>query len=198
MRIGWLVTLALLSAATLAQEAVPANAKRFRPLLTRQVHALLGPLAPVPMFAGQIMQESRWRPNVTAWDNGRGLAQFMDGTATMVARQFPQLGHPMPYDPQWAIPALIRYDMWLRQRVKGDTDCDRWSAALKSYNAGLGFVQRAQRKSPQPGEWYDATEWVKSGQSAKNFEYSRMYPRWIMFKHQPSYASWGPTLCNKP
>lgn len=151
--------------------------------------------APIPMFAGQIRQESGWRPGVTAWDNGRGLAQFMDGTAAQVSKSFPELGAPDPYSPVWAIRALVRYDLWLQKRVKGVNQCHTNAAALKAYNAGLGYVQRAQKKSPEPGTWFKVTEDINSGQSAKNFEYSRRYPRVILFKHQPLYKSWGQYTC---
>lgn len=167
----------------------------YRATLIREAQAVHGLDAPVPMFAGQIRQESAWRPNVTAWDNGRGLAQFMDATANQVAGQFPELGAPDPYNPRWAIRALVRYDGWIFQRVQGETPCQRWGAVLKGYNAGPGYVQQAQRKSPQPGVWFDVTEFVPTRQNPKNFEYSRLYPHWIMFKHQPLYASWGKVVC---
>lgn len=171
------------------------SALPYRATLVREAQAVYGVGAPVPMFAGQIRQESSWRPDVTAWDNGRGLAQFMDATADVIVRNYPELGAPNPYNPTWAIRALVRYDQWLYARVKGDSPCQRWAAALKGYNAGVGYVQRAQARSPTPGLWFSGTEHINAGQSAKNFEYSRQYPRWILFKHQPIYASWGPVTC---
>lgn len=167
----------------------------WRATLVREAQAVLGVQAPVPMLAGQIRQESGWRPDVTAWDNGRGLAQFMDGTAAMISRLYPELGAPDPYNPRWAIRALVRYDAWLYDRVKGRSDCERWGATLKSYNAGVGYVQRAQARSAFPYQWFNETENVNAGQSARNFNYSRQYPRWILFKHQPLYLSWGERMC---
>jgi soluble lytic murein transglycosylase-like protein len=180
---------------THASAAVNDPGLPYRSTLIREAQAVYGLTAPVPMFAGQIRQESAWRADVTAWDNGRGLAQFMDATATMVSRAYPELGAPDPYDPRWAIRALVRYDGWLYARVKGGSICDRWAAALKSYNAGVGYVQRAQRQSPTPLRWFGATEFINAGQSAKNFEYSRLYPRWILFRHQPLYLDWGERTC---
>ncbi|MBC7857995.1 MAG: transglycosylase SLT domain-containing protein [Burkholderiaceae bacterium] len=179
----------------LANPAPAADCAPFRKLLTGHAHRLFGLDAPIPMFIAQITQESGCRPGVTAWDNGRGLAQFMDGTTEQVARLYPDLGTPAPYSPAWAIPAMLRYNGWLHARVRGDTECDRWAAVLKSYNAGLGYVQRAQRRSHTPGVWFNATENINAGQGDKNFEYSRRYPRLILFKHQPLYAAWGATLC---
>lgn len=186
----------MLSVGALASE-LPVSAQQYRSTLVREAQFIWGPAAPIPLFAGQLHQESGWRAGVTAWDNGRGLAQFMDATALMVARNYPELGAPDPYNPRWAIRALVRYDNWLLARVQGVDPCNRWGAALKSYNAGLGYVQRAQRIAKPPGLWWDHAEWIKTGQSEQNFEYSRTYPRKILFKHQPLYAAWGGITCQE-
>lgn len=171
---------------------VPPAASKYRSVLTREAHFIMGLSAPIDYMAGQIHQESGWRPGVTAVDLGRGLAQFMDPTAEWVAEKY-GLGDPQPYDPLWAIRAMTRLNAHNLERVRADTDCDRWGAALKAYNAGLGYVQRAQKRSEVPGLWFGkyATEWINAGQSAKNFEASRMYPRWVIFKHAPRYVGWG-------
>lgn len=175
--------------------APPQTATKFRPMLTREAQFVHGLGAPVPMFAAQIEQESGWRPGVTAWDNGRGLAQFMDPTAETIVRLYPELGQADPYNPAWAIRAMVRYDAWLWKQVKGADACNRWAAALKGYNAGVGYVIQAQRKSPSPDVWFDVTENVTTRQSAKNFEYSRLYPRWILLKRQKNYDGWGSYTC---
>lgn len=194
----WLAALLLAAASVAAAAAsIPQAAHQYRSTLVREAQFVYGPAAPVPMFAGQIHQESTWRAGVTAWDNGRGLAQFMDATAEMVARNYPELGGVNPYDPRWAIRAMVRYDGWLLARVQGVDPCNRWAAALKSYNAGLGYVQRAQKRSDYPGLWFDMTEWIKTGQSEQNFEYSRTYPRKVLFKHQPLYSAWGLLTCQE-
>lgn len=168
---------------------------QYRAQLTREAQAVYGIGAPVPALAAQMRQESGCRADVTAWDNGRGLAQFMDPTARQMSRSFPEIGAPDPYNPKWAMRALVRYDYWLHERVRGDTVCDQWGATFKSYNAGLGYVLRAQGKSPAPGIWFDLTENINAGQSDTNFAYSRRYPHLILFKYQPVYASWGTALC---
>lgn len=169
----------------------------YRSTLIREAQAVYGINAPVAMFAGQIKQESNWNAKVTAYDFGRGLAQFMDTTARQISASYPELGTPDPYNPRWAIRALVRYDGWLYKRVKGQDACQTWSASLKAYNAGLGYVQRAQRRSPQPLVWYNATEDINAGQSDRNFTYSRLYPHWIIFSHQPLYTGWGIGVCKK-
>ena len=173
----------------------PPAALKYRPILTREAHAEMGINAPIPLLAAQIEQESGWRANVTAWDNGRGLAQFMDGTASDIYRLYPELGKPMPYSPVWAIKALIKYNLHIYNRVKGDDQCQRWGATLKGYNAGYGYVLQAQKASPHPGIWFGITEFIPTKQSKKNFEYSRMYPHWILFKRQHNYEGWGRFVC---
>lgn len=172
-----------------------ATANKYRSVLVREAQLVQGLEAPIPMYAAQIEQESGWRPGVTAWDNGRGLAQFMDATTDTVTRLYPELGKGDPYDPVWAIRAMVRYDKWIYNRVKGVDECQRFAAVLKSYNAGLGYVQQQQRVSPDPQVWFDVTEHIPTKQSATNQHYSRMYPRWILFKRQPTYAGWGKLLC---
>jgi soluble lytic murein transglycosylase-like protein len=194
-RLGHLVALAMSITGVVGLTYAADPALPWRATLVREAQAVYGVEARVPMFAGQIRQESGWRADVTAWDGGAGLAQFMASTAAMVSRTYPELGAPDPYNPRWAIRALVRYDAWLYARVQGATPCQRWAAALKGYNAGLGYVQRAQARSSTPARWFAATEDVNAGQSAKNFEYSRLYPRWILFKHQPLYVSWGVRTC---
>lgn len=194
----WLAALLLAAVSfTVPAGTIPPAANQYRSTLVREAQFVYGPAAPVPMFAAQIHQESTWRADVTAWDNGRGLAQFMDATADTIVRNYPELGAPNPYDPRWAIRAMVRYNGWLYARVQGVNPCNRWAAALKSYNAGLGYVQRAQRVSSTPGLWFDATEWIKTGQSAQNFEYSRTYPRKILLQRQPLYAAWGAVTCQE-
>ena len=170
---------------------VPDAALRHRAELIRTAHAEWGLDAPIATFAAQIHQESGWRESVTASDNGRGLAQFMDGTASWLVDRYPTLGRADPYNPAWAMRALVRYDRHLFDSVRGADACQQMGAALKGYNAGVGYVLRAQAKSPHPEIWFDVTEHIATGQSARNFEYSRLYPRWIIYRHQPRYVAAG-------
>ena len=186
-----LIALAFFALPFLAFAQEPAAALRYRADLTREAQFIFGLDAPVPMLAAQIEQESGWRPGITAWDNGRGLAQFMDPTAQWVAEKFDDLGQPEPYNPRWAMRALVRLDQYNAQRTAGDTACDTWGAGLKAYNAGLGFVQRARKRSTAHGQWFGRTELINTGQSAKNCEYSRLYPRWILLGRQHKYLRWG-------
>lgn len=187
--------LVLIALPVFAADRPSVTANKYRGILTREAHFVNGLNAPVPMYAAQIEQESGWRPGITAWDGGKGLAQFMDGTAADIARLYPAIGKPTPMNPTWAIRALVRYDTRLQQSIEGDDDCQRRAAALKGYNAGVGYVLQAQKASTQPGVWLGVTEDIKTRQSAANFEASRMYPRWILQKRQPKYAAWGAYTC---
>lgn len=170
---------------------------RWHKIVKREAQAVFGIDAPVPLLLGQITQESGGDENVTAWDGGMGLTQFMPATVKTMSGKYADLGEAKPYNPIWAARAQARYDQWLYSMVKGNTPCQRWGAALKGYNAGQGYVLKAQKKSPDPGVWFNVTEHIESGQSPKNFEYSRLYPRWILFKHQPKFALYGPLMCNE-
>jgi len=176
-------------------QATP-KVERWGGIIKREGQFLLGLKSPTPMFLAQIEQESSGNEKNTASDGGMGLAQMMPKTADNLSQIFPELGVPSPYNPTWAIRALIRYDTYLTGHVQGDDDCQRRAAALKSYNAGLGYVLQAQKVSAHSGTWFGVTELVKTRQSPANFEASRMYPRWIIFKRQPHYAAWGNYTCS--
>lgn len=175
---------------------VPSKAHQHQRPLTREATFVFGVTAPVPLFAGQIAQESSWDCSVTAWDGGMGCAQFMKATAGWLVREFPELGQVNAYDPVWAFQAQARLNKFNYARVQGADECNRWAATLLAYNAGLGVVRILQRQSPQPGVYWGVTELERtSKQSEKNHASSRDYPRRITYKHQPTYAAWGRTIC---
>lgn len=184
------------SSCSQSYSAIPAFALKERTTLTREAQFIFGVNAPVPMLAAQLEQESGWKPNITASDLGQGLAQFMQGTVNQIVHIAPELGPANPYDPTWAIRAQSRLNKWNYTKVKGKNDCERFSAALKAYNAGLGYVLKAQKKSPDPYTWYTITEDINTNQSSKNFIYSRWYPRVIIFNRQVKYKQWGIILCD--
>jgi soluble lytic murein transglycosylase-like protein len=173
----------------------PSKALKYRAALTREATFVFGPSAPVPLLAGQIQQESSWDCSVTARDGGMGCAQFMEATAGWLAKAYPELGGVRPYDPVWAFQAQARLNKSNYAIVKGVDECNRWAATLLAYNAGAGIVQGIQKLSPQPGVYWNVTENEKYKQSDANFKSSRDYPRRIIYKHQPAYATWGRTLC---
>lgn len=187
---GLVLCLCLLRAANAAD-----SCDRYVRTVIREAQAVGGLNAPIPMYLGQMRQESSCREGITASDGGMGLLQFMPATAAEVSHIYAEIGPPDPYNPTWAIRAQVRYTGWLEARVKGRNVCQKRGAALKAYNSGLGWVQQAQKASPDPLTWFGVTEFVPTKQSKENFEYSRTYPRKILLKHQLLYKGLGTTTC---
>lgn len=101
--------------------------------------------APAHEFMGQIEIESACNAGVTAFDGGAGLGQFMPATAEWIQDNeagLQELGDDaMPYDPRWAIRALILYDKRLLEGVA----CRDWHYAYRAYNGGLTRINREIR-----------------------------------------------------
>lgn len=186
-----------LAASSFAQ--IPSNANRWRSDLTRAAHAQWGLDAPIAALAAQLHQESRWQANAMSHVGAIGMAQFMPATATWwcelngLSKQECQ-----PTNPVWAIRALVGYDRWLFERVKGADLRSQHAFMLSAYNGGLGWVQRDQKlassKGLDPLVWFDSVELVNAGRSAANWKENRVYPKRILIELQPLYATWGPNV----
>ncbi|MBU1692292.1 MAG: lytic transglycosylase domain-containing protein [Gammaproteobacteria bacterium] len=186
----WL-TLSLLLIAGLCQAGVPAPALQYRAPLTRNAHAVWGLDAPIATFAAQIHQESGWNSNAKSAYAG-GLAQFTPATATWISGVYSrELGDNQPFNPSWAMRALVTYDRRLFNQVKGASECDRMAFALAAYNGGLGWVYKRQKLSALPGRCFDATCEINPGITAANQKENSHYPRVILLKWQTIYAQWG-------
>jgi len=101
------------------------------------------------IFMGQIEQESLCNEKITAFDHGMGLAQFMPKTAEWIhSKYYDELSKisytPNPYNPRWAIRAMILYDKYLLDRVSCKND---WHLALRAYNGGLGNINKEIAKA---------------------------------------------------
>lgn len=173
---------------------IPFAAKPYQRDLTRHAHAAWGLNAPVAAFAGQIHQESMWKAEARSHVGAQGLAQFMPATALWISGAY-KWGEPQPYNPGWALRALVTYDRHLWDRVKAANDCERMAMALSAYNGGLGWVYRDQKQAAASGldrsRWFSHVEMVNAGRSAANWRENRGYPRNILMRWQPVYASWG-------
>lgn len=208
---GVLVALGLMlsvpgHAATLAgaqhTPRIPRAAQAWRPTLTREARAVWGLSAKVSLFGAQIQQESDWRPKVHS-AYAAGLAQFTAGTAHDMARWYPELGPAAPYDPHWAIRAMVRYDHRLYTDIDHTaSDCDRWAMTFSAYNGGLGWLHRDRAlcrrvAACDPSRWWgqvagqtQRADWAR----AEN----RAYPKRILTTLQPLYvaAHWpGQAVC---
>ncbi|MEO1902624.1 MAG: transglycosylase SLT domain-containing protein [Alcanivorax sp.] len=181
---------------------IPRAAHAHQRTLIRAAHAHWGLDAPIATMAAQVHQESAWRHDATSPVGAEGLAQFMPATSDWFAGLYPDyLGERQPYNPGWALQALVLYDRWLFQRIQATPTCDRWAMTLAAYNGGLGWVYRDQRRASASGAdqraWFNSVERFNAGRSAAAFRENRHYPRAILHRWEPLYerAGWGAGVC---
>ncbi|MFT0531618.1 transglycosylase SLT domain-containing protein [Castellaniella hirudinis] len=190
---------ALIASCSPVYAQVPAAAQPYRAELTRNARAVLGLNAPVALLAAQVHQESAWRPEVVSRAGAAGLTQFMPATARWISDLFPELSANDPFNPSWALRALVRYDAWLYARVRAADACQAWAMTLSAYNGGLGWISRDQALASSKGldrlVWFGSVEQVNAGRSAANWRENRAYPQRIIYTHQRRYATWGGSVC---
>jgi len=195
---AWTAVFLLLSLiATAAHAQVPQDALRYRLELKRQAQLVWGLDAPVATFAAQIHQESRWRADARSPVGAQGLAQFMPVTASWISGAYPALGENAPFNPTWALRALVTYDKHLHARVAARDPCERMAFVLSAYNGGLGWVYKRQRVSSTPDVCLGATCEINPGITSANQRENAAYPRRILLQHEPLYrkANWGAGSC---
>lgn len=180
----------------------PQAALQYRSDVIRNARLEWGLSAPVADFAAQLHQESGWRPDAISPVGAEGLAQFMPATADWISQLMPGLNSREPFNPAWAIRALVSYDRWLWQRVSATNDCERMAMTLSGYNGGLGWVQRDKRLASQKGldsaRWFGHVATVNAGRSAANWRENRHYPQRILRELAPRYLTWGGSSCVEP
>lgn len=194
--------LMLVSCEPVCAEMIPNAAKQHRAVLVRSAHAVWGLDAPIATFAAQVHQESRWRMDARSPVGAEGLAQFMPSTTEWIAAAYPKhLASAQPYNPGWAMRALVTYDLHLHKRNQARSQCDHWAMVLAAYNGGQGWVNRERRlalaKGADPLAWFNSIEKFNAGRAAANFKENRHYPRAILFKWESLYekAGWGNGVC---
>ena len=188
---------ALLAFALPAGAQVPQAALQHRALLVRTAHAAWGLDAPVAVFAAQVHQESAWRPDAISHVGAQGLAQFMPATGKWIGGIDPTLAGQQPYNPAWALRALVTYDRWLYDRTPARyTPRERMWVALRSYNGGLGHWQAeaAATGAAQPTRAQVDAACGKARRAAVHCTENLGYPHRILVVIQPRYAAWGPGL----
>lgn len=190
------IVLTLAASAAQAQALqVPPQALPYRLALKRNAQMLWGLDAPVATFAAQVHQESRWRPDARSPVGALGLAQFMPSTASWMGEVDGELRMPQPTNPTWALRALVRYDLWLWQRIKADSPCERMAFTLQAYNGGLGWVYRRQKASASPGRCIGAACSVNPGVTDASQREAEHYPVVILQRFEPLYEAWGLGSC---
>lgn len=177
----------------------PQAALQYRADVIRNARLEWGMSAPVADFAAQLHQESGWRPDAVSPVGAQGMAQFMPATADWISQLVPGLNSREPFNPAWAIRALVSYDRWLWQRVSAANSCERMAMTLSGYNGGLGWVQRDKRLAVQNGldgtRWFEHVATVNAGRSAANWRENRHYPQRILHELAPRYLTWGGGSC---
>ena len=132
---GWVCTWLLILLVSSCQPAhaagIPHAAEQYRRTLVRAAHAEWGLHAPIATMAAQVHQESAWHANARSPVGAQGLAQFMPATAHWMAELYPNsLGPAQPYNPGWALRAMVQFDRWLYERNQAISECERWACLL--------------------------------------------------------------------
>ena len=137
-----LAALIMVMPVTVSAETTIDRCQRYYPQIIKEARFFGGETAPAHEFMAQIEIESRCNEGITAFDGGMGLGQFMPQTADWIHGQKQALralsDKPAPYDPRWAIRALVLYDLDLYRQAL----CPAWWAAYRAYNGGLGNINR--------------------------------------------------------
>ena len=176
---------------------VPQAAHQHRALLVRTAHAAWGLDAPVAVFAAQVHQESAWRADAVSRVGAQGMAQFMPATTRWIATQSPELAAQQPFNPAWALRALVTYDLWLYERTPARySPRERMWVALRSYNGGLGHWQReaAGTGLALPSRAQVDAACGSARRAVVHCVENLGYPHRILVVLQPRYALWGPGL----
>ena len=200
----------LISFSALGKEFIPSRAYHYKRDLMRHAQYVYGINAPIAMFGAQIHKESTWNPNARS-PFADGLTQFTPETVDFVSKKFPELIAAEPFDPIWAIQAMLLYDKWLKEQISfwpdgvGElTPCDHWSFVLSSYNGGYGWIIRDRRLTRENGYnhniWFNNVELFTRRSAAATRE-NRNYPRRILGDLYQLYHKdgWGGplTICGE-
>ena len=184
----------LLYASGAAAQTIPRTALQYQHALIGNARMVWGLNAPIAVFAAQLHQESSWNTNARSI-YANGLAQFTPGTAADISKKYPELAGNTPFNPSWALRALVRYDQDLYNlEPNAATSCERWAFTLSAYNGGRGWVIR-QKTATRTAKG-DASRWFGQVEkyrvrSVSAHEENTTYPRVILLKRQPPYLAWG-------
>ena len=183
-----------------ADIAIPQASYLYRFKLEREVAARFGSTDAVARIAGQVHQESRWKALARS-PYAEGMAQFTPDTARWLVTVCPEIGAPDPWDPNWSVRAVVCYDAWLRERLDGAGECDRWAFTLSAYNGGLAWVSRDRDRASSKGldsaRWFGHVESTSARASWARTE-NRTYVERILRLLEPRYiaAGWpGQAVC---
>jgi len=105
-----------------------------------------GPGVDWRLFKAQGMAESGLNPEAVSHVGARGIMQLMPSTWQDVRSMSSSIGEHIN-DPEWNIAAGILYDRTLYKAWAASTldEAHRFQFTFGSYNAGMSYVQRAQK-----------------------------------------------------
>lgn len=179
-------------------DAPPAESLQYRRELSTQARRVFGPDAPIAALAGQIHQESGWRPGLTSRTGAVGLAQFMPATADGLEDRYNDLEYLSRASPRWAFRAQALLMRDLRDQVDHYRDaCQQWAWALQGYVGGMKWVRRRQAASDRPEVCLYASCRINPGILASNQKEAQDYPERILDLHAPRYLTWGGSPCSR-
>ncbi len=197
-RLLFIIFLSMIACNTAVANPAPASLP-YRTDVIRNARIEWGINAPIADFAAQFHQESSWIPSAMSPQGAQGLAQFIPSTARWFSNMIPALRANQPFNPSWAIRALISYDRWLWWRIQAANDCEQMAMTLSAYNGGLKWVQRDQKLAVQKEldhlRWFKQVETVNAGRSQANWRENRHYPQRILHTLAPRYLLWGGSYC---
>jgi len=96
-------------------------------------------------FKAQSITESALKENAESWVGAKGLMQVMPATYKDIQKRNTDITGNI-FDPRWNIEAGIYYDSTIYKQWKGDRSIiDRMCLMFGSYNAGIGYLLKAQK-----------------------------------------------------
>ena len=174
----------------------PLAARQYRRAITREGRVVWG-MTPdlIPVFGGQMLQESGFRTDAVSPVGAAGAAQMMPKTAEWLAQTYPEIGPVDVMNMDWSIRAMVRYDKALFDRAKYADTCNRAGAMLSQYNGGGKWHDKRQAMSSTPSDFWGSVRTINPGITAANQRENERYSQVIVFTHQPKFRTWGAMTC---
>lgn len=96
---------------------------------------------------GQLRQESGCRADITSFDAGQGIAQFMPRTQKYCEKYIGQIDPMNPYQ-------AIRAQAWYMSQIHKQNKCCGLWVTYMFYNGGQGNVLKEYRRAGKREDWH--------------------------------------------
>lgn len=173
---------------------IPAKAYSYREYLIKESRYVWGLEAPSSYFAAQIHTESLWNEKANSFAGAMGLTQFMPETVKWVGSVYKDLAKGNPYNPKWAIRAMVRYNKYHFDKIKAEDFANTLAFTFSAYNGGLGWVLRDKEKARKygynPYVYFGSVEKVNAGRKKSAFHENRNYVT-LIFNREKVYKKHG-------